>query len=301
MGKIIYGGDYNPEQWLDYPDILEEDIRMMKQAGINEATIGVFSWAKLEPMENRYEFDWIREIIDKLWENGISVILATPSGARPRWLAEKYPEVLRVNELGIKQKFGKRHNHCLTSKAYRKKVYEIDRKLAEEFGNHPAVKYWHISNELSGECFCESCQQAFREYLKKKYKKIENLNQEWWTTFWSHTYNGFDDIEAPFEIGENELAGLVLDWKRFVTLKPVHLLIMRRKRFMMEAQNSRLQLILWVILMAWTMENFMSMWILSHGIPIRNGEASQGVMWRPRRLPDLCMIRCVLTRIDHYY
>lgn len=217
MGKIIYGGDYNPEQWLDYPDILEEDIRMMKQAGINEATIGVFSWAKLEPMENRYEFDWIREIIDKLWENGISVILATPSGARPRWLAEKYPEVLRVNELGIKQKFGKRHNHCLTSKAYRKKVYEIDRKLAEEFGNHPAVKYWHISNELSGECFCESCQQAFREYLKKKYKKIENLNQEWWTTFWSHTYNSFDDIEAPFEIGENELAGLVLDWKRFVT------------------------------------------------------------------------------------
>ena len=143
MGKIIYGGDYNPEQWLDYPDILEEDIRMMKQAGINEATIGVFSWAKLEPMENRYEFDWIREIIDKLWENGISVILATPSGARPRWLAEKYPEVLRVNELGIKQKFGKRHNHCLTSKAYRKKVYEIDRKLAEEFGNHPAAIFLH--------------------------------------------------------------------------------------------------------------------------------------------------------------
>lgn len=217
MGKMIYGGDYNPEQWLHDPDILEEDLRLMKQAGINEATIGVFSWAILEPTENHYQFDWMRETIDRLWANGISVIMATPSGARPKWLAEKYPEVLRVDALGMKQKFGKRHNHCLTSKAYRKKVYEIDRKLAEEFGKHPAVKYWHISNELSGECFCESCQKAFREYLKEKYKTIENLNREWWTTFWSHTYNSFDDIEPPFEIGENELAGLVLDWKRFVT------------------------------------------------------------------------------------
>lgn len=217
MGKIIYGGDYNPEQWLDKPDILEEDIRLMKQAGINEVTIGVFSWAKLEPTENNFQFDWMRETMDRLWANGISVILATPSGARPRWLAKKYPEVLRVDSCGRKHKFGERHNHCLTSEAYRRKVYEIDRKLAEEFGRHPAVKYWHISNELSGECFCESCQRAFREYLKKKYQRIEVLNQAWWTTFWSHSYNSFEDVEPPFEIGENKLAGLVLEWKRFVT------------------------------------------------------------------------------------
>lgn len=217
MSKIIYGGDYNPEQWLDYPEVVKKDIEMMKKAGMNEATVGVFSWAKLEPSEGDYQFDWLHQVIDTLWENGISVILATPSGARPRWLANNYPEVLRIDKFGIKQKFGKRHNHCLTSEAYRKKVFEIDQKLAEEFGNHPAVKYWHISNELSGDCFCEKCQEAFRGYLKEKYISIDDLNRRWWTTFWSHTYSSFDEIEPPFEIGENGLAGLILDWKRFVT------------------------------------------------------------------------------------
>ncbi len=96
MGRFIYGGDYNPEQWLDRPDILEKDIEMMKKAGINEATVGVFSWAMLEPEEGKFNFDWLEKIVDNLYSNGISVIMATPSGARPRWLASKYPEVLRT-------------------------------------------------------------------------------------------------------------------------------------------------------------------------------------------------------------
>ena len=214
---LLYGGDYNPEQWLDRPDILEEDIRMFLQAGINTVTVGIFSWAKLEPREGDYRLDWLEAIIDRLYENGISVILATPSGARPHWLAKAYPEVLRVNEKRERALFGRRHNHCLTSPVYREKTARIDRKLAERFGAHPAVRMWHISNELSGDCHCPLCQEAFRTWLKGRYGTIDALNDRWCTTFWSHTYDGFDQVESPSPLGENSVMALDLDWKRFVT------------------------------------------------------------------------------------
>lgn len=214
---LLHGGDYNPEQWLDNPEILEADIERFAEAKINTVTLGVFSWAKLEPEEGAYDLEWMAEIIDRLYENGISVILSTPSGARPHWLADKYPEVLRVNSAGQRLMFGGRHNHCLTSPAYREKVRQIDRKLAERFGKHPAVKLWHISNELGGECHCGLCQDAFREWLKKRYRTIENLNDKWCTAFWSHTYNSFEQVEAPSPVGEAELMALSLDWRRFVS------------------------------------------------------------------------------------
>lgn len=214
---LMHGGDYNPEQWLAMPEILEQDIDRFLEAGINTVTLGVFSWAKLEPQEGIYDFDWLAERIDRLYEKGISVILATPSGARPHWLAEKYPQVLRVDERGKRQLFGGRHNHCLTSPVYREKVGRIDRKLAERFGAHPAVKLWHISNELGGDCHCSLCQAAFRDWLKERYQTIDNLNDRWCTTFWSHTYDSFDQVEAPSAIGESSLMALNLDWKRFVT------------------------------------------------------------------------------------
>ena len=217
MEHFIYGGDYNPDQWLDRPDILKEDVRLMKNAHMNEATLGVFAWAVEEPREGEYHLDWLEEIIDRLYENGISTILATPSGARPRWLAEKYPEVLRTLPDGTKAKFGGRHNHCFTSPVYRQKVYEIDRKLAEKFAGNPAVIGWHISNEFGGECYCPLCQEAFRQWLKKKYGTIEALNRAWWSTFWSHTYADFSEVEAPSPIGESATMGLDLDWKRFIT------------------------------------------------------------------------------------
>ena len=167
---ILHGGDYNPDQWLDQPDIIEKDIRLMKKSGINCVTLGVFSWAQIEPQKDKFNFEWLDKIIDKLYEAGIYVDLATPSGSRPRWLAAEYPEVLRTDENGIRAGFGQRHNHCYTSEAYRDRVRIIDTKLAERYAHHPAVIMWHISNEFEGECHCELCQQAFREYVKKKYK-----------------------------------------------------------------------------------------------------------------------------------
>ncbi len=215
--EFIYGGDYNPEQWLDTPGILEKDIEYLKAAHINAVTLGVFAWSALEPEEGVYQLDWLQEIIDRLYENGIKVVLSTPSAARPKWLADAYPEVLRVNADRRRNLFGGRHNHCYTSPAYRKKITEIDRRLSERFGKHPAVILWHISNELGGECHCPLCQDAFRGWLKKRYGTIERLNKAWNTMFWSHTYQSFEQVESPSPLGEMTLHGLNLDWKRFVT------------------------------------------------------------------------------------
>ncbi len=218
FGHIVHGGDYNPEQWLRTPEIIDEDIRLMKLAHVNCATVGIFSWSMLEPEENVYTFEWLDNIMDKLHENGISVILATPSGARPAWLAQKYPEVLRVSENGIRNQFGVRHNHCLISPVYREKVSKINRLLAERYKNHPALRMWHISNEYSGECHCELCQQAFREWLKDYYNNdLEELNFKWWNTFWSHRITDWSQINSPKKRGETELEGLNLCWDKFIT------------------------------------------------------------------------------------
>lgn len=215
--KLLYGGDYCPEQWLDHPEIFSQDITYMKNAGINVVTLGVFAWSVYEPNEGEYHFEWLEEIIDNLYANGISVILATPSGARPVWMAEKYEEVLRVNRDGIRNLFGGRHNHCFTSPIYREQVRKINIELAKRFGKHPAVLMWHISNEYNGECHCRLCQNAFRTWLKDTYGTIEEINKKWWLTFWSHRYNSFNQIVSPQELGEKDVHGLNLAWKRFVT------------------------------------------------------------------------------------
>lgn len=214
---FLHGGDYNPDQWLDRPDILEEDVRLMKLAHINSASVAIFAWKALEPEEGVYRWEWLDETLDRLWENGVSVILATPSGARPDWMDRDHPEVLRMNEHRVRNLHGGRHNHCYTSPYYRSKVQQMNRLLAERYGQHPAVKMWHVSNEYGGECHCPVCQQAFRDWLRQKYKTIDQLNHQWWTAFWSHSYSSFDEIESPAPHGETSVTGLDLDWKRFVT------------------------------------------------------------------------------------
>ena len=217
LDKILYGGDYNPEQWLDTPEILDKDLEFMKLAKINAITLGMFSWSTLEPEEGNFHFDWLETIIHRLVDRGISIILASPSGARPKWMTDKYPEVLRVREDRVPYLFGGRHNHCYTSPVYREKVRIINSKIAERFGHHPGVILWHLSNEYGGECHCQLCQKAFQEWLEKHYFSITELNRLWNTTFWSHTYSSFDQIESPSSIGESLVHGLNLDWKRFVT------------------------------------------------------------------------------------
>lgn len=215
---ILHGGDYNPEQWLDRPDILEEDIRLMKKAGMTSATLGVFSWSVYEPREGEFHFEWLKEIMNRLYENGIYTILATPSGARPAWLDEKYPEALRVDSYGMRAHHGMRHNHCMSSPIYRSKVRLVTEELIRQVGSHPGLLMWHISNEFGGECYCPLCAKRFQQYLADKFNHdISALNHAWWTTFWSHTYQDFSQIEPPFQNGEASIMGLNLEWKRFTT------------------------------------------------------------------------------------
>ena len=217
LPHFIHGADYNPDQWLDYPEVLAEDLRLMKLANCNAMSVGIFAWAALEPEEGRFEFGWLDRVMDQLAANGIYAILATPSGARPAWLSQKYPEVLRVEADRKRILHGNRHNHCYTSPVYREKVEIINTKLAERYKEHPALLVWHVSNEYGGECHCALCQEKFRAWLRNKYQTLTALNQAWWTAFWSHTYTDWSQIESPAPHGEGSNHGLNLDWKRFVT------------------------------------------------------------------------------------
>jgi beta-galactosidase len=220
LPKIWYGGDYNPEQWDD-PHIWNEDIRMFKLAGIDVATLNVFSWALIQPDETTYRFDHLDDTINRLYENGIYTCLATSTGAHPAWMAKKYPDVLRVDYQGRKRKFGGRHNSCPNSPTYRKYAALLAEKLAERYKDHPAVVVWHVSNEYGGYCYCERCEAAFREWLKKRYGTLDNVNKAWNTRFWGHTFYDWDEIVAPNELSEEwagnrtNFQGISLDYRRF--------------------------------------------------------------------------------------
>ena len=226
--RFLHGGDYNPDQWLDRPDILERDVELMQQSHVNCVSVGIFSWALLEPEEGRYDFEWLDAVMDRLWKGGIHVILATPSGARPPWMSQKYPEVLRVDEQFRRHHFGWRENHCLTSPVYREKVRAMDTALAERYSRHPAVILWHLSNEYEGDCYCPLCQQKFREWLREKYGTLDRLNAAWWTGFWSQRYTDWDQIEPPSSIGQGSNTSMKVDWRRFTTQQCKDFLTMER-------------------------------------------------------------------------
>ena len=224
----LHGGDYNPDQWLDRPDILKRDIELMKEARINCVSMAMFSWARLEPQEGNYQLDWLEEIVERLYQNGIATVLSTPSGAKPVWMSEKYPEIRRVRENLVRDETGDRHNHCYTSPVYREKVRAMDTRLAQRFAGHPGVILWHLSNEYGGTCYCPLCQAAFRVWLRARYGSLEDLNRAWWTAFWSHTYTDWEQIHPPLPHGEHSTHGLELDWKRFTTAQVADFIKMER-------------------------------------------------------------------------
>ena len=237
--KLLHGGDYNPEQWLDRPDILAQDIELMKKARVNTVTLGVFSWSVLEPEEGVFNLDWLADIIHNLYANGIRTILATPSAARPAWLAHKYPEVRRVRADRVRELYNRRQNYCYTSPIYREKVRIIDQKLAQRFGDDPAVILWHISNEMGGDCHCALCQAEFRRWLQARYGTLEALNKAWNARFWSHDYTDWEQIESPAPQGENAVQALALDWKRFVSDRHIDFLKFERDTVKEIAPNAK--------------------------------------------------------------
>ena len=218
--RILYGGDYNPNQWGR--EIWSEDMRIFRDARINSATVNVFSWAKLQPSEDEYNFSELDDIIDMLSKEGYDIVLATSTGALPAWMFKKYPEVARTDYQGRHHKFGHRHNACPNSLVFQKYASALVDQLAARYASNPHVVCWHISNEYGGECYCENCEKAFRVWLKKKYKTIDALNKAWNLEFWGHTVYEWDEIVLPNALGDGmdteqntAFAGLSVDYRRF--------------------------------------------------------------------------------------
>jgi beta-galactosidase len=217
--QILYGGDYNPEQWPR--EIWDEDIRIFNKGDINTASINVFSWATLQPSENEFDFSELDEIVDLLTKENFNIIMGTSTASLPAWLCLKYPDVTRVDFEGRKHKFGHRHNHCPNSPSFARFGSQLVEKIAARYGDNENIKVWHISNEYSGECYCENCAKAFRVWVKDKYKTIEAVNDAWNMNFWGHTLYSFDEIVPPNYLGDGisdtaaAYTGLSVDYRRF--------------------------------------------------------------------------------------
>ncbi len=217
--RILYGGDYNPNQWER--EVWDEDMRIFKDARINSATVNVFSWAKLQPAEEVYDFSQLDEIIEMLSNEGYDIVLATSTGALPAWMVKRYPEVARTDYEGRHHKFGHRHNACPNSQVYQKFAGRLAAKLAQRYGGNGHIACWHVNNEYGGECYCENCEKQFRVWLRGKYKTLEALNKAWNLEFWGHTIYDWDEIVLPNELGDGmpgdktAFAGLSIDYRRF--------------------------------------------------------------------------------------
>lgn len=221
LSRFLYGGDYNPDQWPE--NTWSEDIKIFKKADINSATINIFSWAILEPEEGKFDFSKLDKVVEELGNANFDIVMGTATAAMPAWMFKTYPDVARVDYQGRRHVFGQRHNFCPNSKNYQRLARELVEKLAQHYQNNPHIVVWHVNNEYGGNCYCENCQEAFREWLKKKYKTVEALNKAWNMNVWSHTIYDWDEVVVPNELGdawgpegsETIVAGLSIDYLRF--------------------------------------------------------------------------------------
>ncbi|PIM72573.1 beta-galactosidase [Streptomyces sp. JV178] len=213
LGGLAFGGDYNPEQW-DEP-VWKEDDDLMRRARVNLATVGVFSWALLEPEEGRYDFAWLDAHLERLHANGVAVDLATPTASPPPWFTSAHPDALPVTPDGTRLTHGSRDTYCLAAPAYRDAARRIASALAERYGDHPAVALWHVHNEYVTLCWCDHTAAAFRRWLRRRHGSLDVLNEAWGTAFWSQRYTSWEQILPPRATQWHKNPGQALDFRRF--------------------------------------------------------------------------------------
>ena len=216
MEGIAYGGDWNPEQWDRETNLC--DIERMVEAGVTLISLGIFSWASLEPEEGHYDLDWLADLIDQLHNAGISVDLANGTASPPAWMAQRYPQTLPVDSRGVRLGFGSRQQYNPSSALFSQKACALTEAMARRFGDHPGVVMWHISNEYgchTWESFDEESAQAFRQWLLERYGTIEAINHAWGTAFWSQTYTDIAQIQPPRAMPTFHNPSQMLDWRRF--------------------------------------------------------------------------------------
>ena len=214
---IRYGGDYNPEQWPE--KVWSEDLRLMREAGVNFVSLGIFSWARLQPGPHEaYDFGWLDRVMDLLHAGGVGVNLATATASPPPWLSRLYPDSRPVTADGVRLEVGARQLYCPSHAALRQRALRLVRALAERYGPHPALQMWHVNNEYGchiSECFCELCAGRFRDWLRARYDSLDALNAAWSTAFWSLAYSDWNEIQPPRRAPTFTNPALQLDWRRF--------------------------------------------------------------------------------------
>lgn len=215
MPELYYGGDYNPEQWS--PEVWAEDMALMKAAGVNLATVGVFSWSSLEPEPGRYEFGWLDQVLDLLHSNGIRANLATPTASPPPWFSLAHPDALPVTEDGVRLLHGSRDTYCVCAPAYREAAVGMAKVLGERYGDHPALAMWHVHNEYGSTCYCDHVAVAFRSWLERRYGELPALNAAWTTAFWSQGYSAWEQVFPPRRTQYLPNPSQVLDFRRFLS------------------------------------------------------------------------------------
>jgi beta-galactosidase len=212
---LYFGVAYYPEQWLE--ERWPIDARLMAEAGFNVVRLAEFAWGRMEPVEGKYDFDWLDRAIGVLQSNGLKVVLGTPTASPPPWLMTKHADLFRVREDGLRLTYGNRREVCPNHPVYHDHTRCIVTEMARHFADHSAVIGWQIDNEFGGRCYCPVCTQAFRTWLQDRYATTKELNRRWGTAFWSHVYNDWTEIPVPLTTGGSPNPGLALDFDRFVT------------------------------------------------------------------------------------
>lgn len=210
---LCYGGDYNPEQWPE--DVWREDVELMRRAGVNLVSVGVFAWSRLEPVEGQYDFGWLDRVLDLLAEGGVKAALATPTASPPPWFSLAYPDALPVRGDGTRLLHGSRDTYCASAPAYRDACRRIAGALAERYAGHPALALWHVHNEYGTACHCDHAATAFRGWLRKEYGDLDALNDAWVSAFWSQHYSAWEQIFPPRATQYMPNPGQLLDFRRF--------------------------------------------------------------------------------------
>jgi beta-galactosidase len=215
---IAFGGDYSPEQWS--PEVWREDVRLMQAAGVTTVSVGIFSWGLLEVADGVFDWAWLDEVLDLLHEGGVGVNLATPTASPPMWLFDQHPEIATVDRRGVRTSRGGRLAWSPSSRVFRTFALRMVRAIAERYGTHPALRMWHVSNEIGNEnawCFSDETAEAWQAWLGERYGGIEALNAAWGTAFWGHRYSAFAQVMPPREARTNHNPGLLLDFERFTS------------------------------------------------------------------------------------